>query len=491
MTRHAVVWSLSLALLSVQTSYAQEGAQRPSLDQALELARVWLEAQRAYQQIPGVSAAIVQDQQVLWAGGFGFADRDARRPADPDTIYSVCSISKLFTAVAVMQQCDAEHVRLDDPVARHLAWFRIQPADAESRPVTIEGVLTHASGLPRESDYPYWTAPTFAFPTREQVIERVSSQRMLQPAETYFQYSNLGLTLAGEVAAAAAGVPYAQLVRRDILDPLGLASTTPEMPEDQRGRRLAQGYGGLGREGRREAVPFFTANGVAPAAGYASTVRDLARFASWQFRLLGKGGSEVLKATTLREMQRVHWIDTDFSNSYGLGFSIWRSGDKTFVGHGGSCPGFRSQLLIRPDERVATVFMANAQGVDAREFAQRLYDIVGPVAVAAAKARQPVPPPDPAAAALDAYTGSYTDGFDATETAVVRWGDGLAALTLPTADPMKGLVKLRKVAEHTFRRVRPDDTLAEPIVFELGPDGKAARYLRHSNPYERRSSPRP
>jgi hypothetical protein len=187
----------------------------------------------------------------------------------------------------------------------------------------------------------------------------------------------------------------------------------------------------------------------------------------------------------------VHWIDTDFTNSYGLGFSIWRSGDKTFVGHGGSCPGFRSQLLIRPDERVATVFMANAQGVDAREFAQRLYDIVGPVAVAAAKARQPVPPPDPAAAALDAYTGSYTVGFDATESAVVRWGDGLAALTLPTADPMKGLVKLRKVAEHTFRRVRPDDTLAEPIVFELGPDGKAARYLRHSNPYERRSSPRP
>jgi len=481
--RAAAVSLLMVTLIGWPTA-GQTPAEHPKVAQALELARVWLEAERAYDQIPGVSAAIVHDQQVLWAGAYGYADLAAERPAGPDTIYSICSISKLFTSVAVLEQRDAGKLRLDDPVAQHLPWFRIKPAEGESLDVTIEGLLTHASGLPRESDYPYWTGPDFPFPTRDQVIERVSSQQMLYPAETIWQYSNLGLTLAGEVAAAVAGRPYAELVRTTILEPLRLTSTTPEMPADERGRRLATGYSGLGREGKRQPVAFFTANGIAPAAGYASTVEDLARFASWQFRLLQAGGTEILKATTLRDMQRVHWIDADFSNAYGLGFRVWRSGDKTFVGHGGSCPGFRSQLLMKPDEKVATVFMANAQGVNATQYAQRLYDIVGPAVLAAVKDKDDVVSgPDPA---LAAYTGSYLDTFDATETAVVLWEDGLAMLPLPTTDPMDALAKLRKVGEHTFRRVRDDGTLAEPIVFEMGPDGRALRYVQHSNPSERR-----
>jgi CubicO group peptidase (beta-lactamase class C family) len=485
--RYRTLCRLALAVLAGAPLRAQDAAEHPRVAQAVELARVWLEAQRAYDQIPGVSAAIVHDQRVLWAGGYGFADVAARRAAVPGTIYSICSISKLFTSVAVMMQRDAGRLRLDDPVERHLSWFKIAPTDGESGPVTVEGLLTHASGLPRESEYPYWTGPDFAFPSREQIIERLSSQRMLYPAETIWQYSNLGLTLAGEVAAAAAGKPYDVLVRASILEPLGLTSTTPEMPAGEQGKRLATGYSGLGREGVRKPVPFFTTRGVAPAAGYASTVEDLARFASWQFRLLAKGGAEILKATTLREMHRVHWIDPDFTNSYGLGFAVWRSGDKTFVGHGGSCPGFRSQLLIKSDELVATVFMANAQGVNANQYAQRLYDIVGPVVVEAAKEKEKAPPV--ADASLDAYVGSYASSFGATETAVVRWEDGLAMLSLPTADPMAALTKLRKVGDHTFRRVRKDGTLAEPIVFEMGPDGRAVRYVQHSNPYERRGTP--
>jgi CubicO group peptidase (beta-lactamase class C family) len=311
---------------------------------------------------------------------------------------------------------------------------------------------------------------------------------MLYPSETFWQYSNLGLTLAGEVAAAASRRPYADLMRERILDPLGLASTTPDMPAAQQGKRLATGYSGLGREGKRKRVPFFMANGIAAAAGYASTVEDLARFASWQFRLLAKGGTEVLKATTLREMHRVHWLDPDFTNSYGLGFAVWRNGDKTFVGHGGSCPGFRSQLLIKTDERVATVVMANAQGVDARQYAQRLYDIVGPVVAQIAKDKKKETAAGPTDPTLDAYIGSYASTFSETEAAVVRWEDGLAVLLLPTNDPMTALVKLRKVGAHTFRRVRKDGALGESIVFEMGPDGKAVRYVLHSNPYDRRTS---
>ena len=458
-------------------------ATRPKVAAALEVVRVWLDAQRDYDQIPGLSAAVVHGQEVLWAGGIGYADPSARRPADADTIYSICSISKLFTSIAVMQQRDAGRLRLDDPVKTHLPWLDIQETAPESGPATIEGLLTHASGLPRESDQAYWTGPAFSFPTRDEIIAGLKRQKTLYPAETYFQYSNLGLTLAGEVAAAAAGQPYSSLVQSRILDPLALYGTFPDMPEEQRGKRLATGHGALGRDGTRTAMPFFQAKGIAPAAGYASTATDLARFASWQFRLLAKGGTEVLNANTLREMQRVHWVDPNFETTWGLGFSVWRNNGKTFVGHGGSCPGFRSQLLLKTDERVATVFLANAQGVDASRFAQGIYDLVAPAIKEAAKPDAPAP--KPVDDSLAAYLGSYATGFSG-EVAFVRWEDGLASLSLPTTNPVDAITKWKSTGTHTFRRIRKDEALGEEIVFTLGADGKATHLTWHSNVYRRR-----
>jgi CubicO group peptidase (beta-lactamase class C family) len=460
-------------------------ATHPRVAAALDTAATWLEAQRAYEEIPGVSAAIVYDQDVLWIGAYGLADIARRAPARPDTIYSICSISKLFTSIAVMQQRDAGRLRLDDPVRRHLPWFDLRVTAPEAGDITIEGLLTHASGLPRESDHPYWTGPSFEFPTREAIVAGLKNQETVYPAETYFQYSNLGLTLAGEVAAAAAGQPYAAYVKARILDPLGLASTFPEMPEAERGRRLATGYSAIQRDGTRSPMPFFQARGIAPAAGFASTAEDLARFASWQFRVLGgHGGTGVLAAPTLREMHRVHWVDPDFETTWGLGFSVWRSDGRTFVGHGGSCPGFRTQLLLKPDEKIATVFMANALGVNAQQYAQRLYDLVAPAVRAATRPDQPEAAPKPPDPTLAAYVGTYRSSFGG-EIAVVRWEDGLAMLGLPTTDPVRALTKLRPAGEHTFRRVRRDEALGEAVVFEMGPDGRAARIRWWSNYYPR------
>lgn len=453
----------------------------PRVQTALELARTWLEGQRAYEGIPGVSAAIVHDQEVLWSGGFGYADREAKREATADTIYSICSISKLFTSVAVMQQRDAGRLRLDDPVGRHLPWFGLKRTEGEGD-VTVEGLLTHASGLPRESDYPYWSDPTWPFPTRAQLMETVRKQEALYAPATHYQYSNLGIALAGEVAAAAAGVPYDAYVKRAILDPLAMDSTTTQMPAGERGKRLAVGYAAPDREGRRAPLAFFTAGAIGPAAGFASTPLDLARFASWQFRLLARGGTEVLKATTLREMHRIHWVEPDFETTWGLGFWVARRDDKVFVGHGGSCPGYRTQLLMRPEDRIATVFMANAQGVAAAAWAQRLYDIVAPAVKAAVKEPGKGKAPDPA---LRPYVGAYSVAPWGGEIAVLPWEDGLAVIDVPSMEPVKEMTRLRRTGEHTFRRVRKDDSLAEEIVFVMGADGRATHFQRHSSRWPR------
>lgn len=460
-------------------------AQHPRVQEAAHLLDTWLRSHLAYEDIPGISAGVVHDQDLVWSAGYGMADVERRTSATPQTIYSICSISKLFTSIAVMQLRDAGRLRLDDPVAQHLPWFDIRATYEGGAPVRIEGLLTHSAGLPRESAFPYWSGPDFPFPSREEIRTKVVEQATLYPAERWYQYSNLGLTLAGEVVGAVSGKAYDAYVQANILDPLGLDATSPDIPAAGKGGQLATGYGRRMPGAHRDVIPFYTVNGIAPAAGFASTVEDLARFASWQFRLLADGGSEILDANTLREMQRVHWLDPDLGSPRGLGFGLWRDGDETFVGHGGSCPGYQTQLTMQTDERIAAIAMVNAMGVSASQIAMRAYRIMTPAlkeAVAdSAKTDETQEEEDQS---FEPYLGSYRGAWG--DAAVLRWKGGLALVSLPTDDPLDSLTRLRRTGPHTFVRVREDEDIpGEEILFEVGADGRATRLIRNSQPMER------
>ena len=473
-----------LSVLFFTPCIAQESSigDNPRVLEALHLLDIWVDAQRAYTDIPGISMAVVFDQELLWSKGYGLANRETGAPADPQTLYSICSISKLFTSIGVMQLRDEGLVRLDDPVSQHLEWYDIQDKYPNAPPVTVEGILTHSSGLPRESDHPYWSAPDFPFPTREQIIEDLSNQEELYPAFEYYQYSNLGLSLAGEIVIAASGMDYGEYIREQILDPLGMASTHPDIPIEEHGLRMAKGYGARTRSGIRPEVVAFQARGIAPAAGYASTVEDLAKFASWQFRVLHHGSDELLSRNTLREMQRVHWVDTDWEAKRGLGFGMWRSNGKTYVGHGGSCPGYRSHFNLDPEDRIATIFMSNAGGVNSSLFTRRAQEIVGPALADAQSQNDQAPSTDSVSEeSLDIYLGTYDEAPWWGESAVIVWKGELAVVSLPTDNPLGSMIRLKKTGEHTFRRVRDDDSLGEEIRFDIGPDGRAHRMWRHGN----------
>jgi CubicO group peptidase (beta-lactamase class C family) len=467
---------------------AQNVGDHPRVAEAVRVVDVWLEGMRAYEQIPGISAAIVNDQETIWAGAHGLANPDRRLQATPETLYSICSISKLFTAIAVMQLRDEGLVALSDPVGRHLPWFRIADAHPGSAPVTVAGILSHAAGLPRESDHPYWSAPDFRFPTREEIIAGLANQETLYPAWRYYQYSNLGLTLAGEIVRERSGTSYEDYVQRRILEPLGLRDTRPYMPEELWGEALAIGFGAPGREGERRPLPFFHARGIAPAAGFSSNALDLARFAAWQFRLRGDT-EEVLRAHTLHEMQRVHYVDPSFETYRGLGFGVYRMGGTTFVGHGGSCPGYQTQLFLQMDDRIATVFMANAGGVNTARYARGMYALVAPAVKEATSDRATTPDvttaATPAGPDLDRYLGTYDYFPWGGEAAVVRWKGGLALLYLPTDDPVQALTRLEHVEGHTFRRVRDDDQPGETVRFEVDAQGRATALVRYENRYPR------
>ena len=470
---------LSLAVLVPSAGCAQTAGE-PTRDarfqQAEALFEAWLDAKMAYEKIPGASVALVHDQDLLWARGYGFAHREEQAPATPSTLYSICSISKLFTSIGVMQQRDEDKLHLRDPVSEHLPWYDVAQAHTGG-PVTVEGVLTHSSGLPRESAHPYWTGPDYPFPTREEVIEGLGEQETLYPAHQYFQYSNLGMALAGQLVEQASGTEFREYVRSRILDPLGMDDTFADIPAEHEGDRLATGYARLDRRGERSEAPFFQARGIAPAAGFASSVEDLARFASWQFRLLENGAApEVLDANTLREMHRVHWVDPDFETMWGLGFAVSQRDGERVVGHGGSCPGFRSTLQLMPAKKLAGVVMINAQGVNPGQVWARMADIFGPALAAIADDPGGAPSRP---ASMAGYKGLYESDWG--ETFVLRWDGALAAVSLPTGDPMEAMRKLRRVDADVFRRVRDDGELGEAYVFHRGGDGSVERMSVHGN----------
>ncbi len=148
---------------------AEEPAPALSKDQRIEDAvaawSVWVENDLGNSGVPAASFAFVHGDQLLASGGIGLADPTIGKQADADTLYSICSISKLFTSIAVMQLRDAGEVELDDDLGAFVSWFAtMTDAHPDDEPISIRNVLSHSAGLPRESDSPYWSGPDFDFP---------------------------------------------------------------------------------------------------------------------------------------------------------------------------------------------------------------------------------------------------------------------------------------------------------------------------------------
>lgn len=446
-------------------------SEKDSLSDALTLIDTWLEAQVAYDNIPGLSVGIVKDQELIWSKGYGYSNVENRVEASAGTIYSICSISKLFTSIAIMNLYEEGKLRLDDPVSEVLPDFNIQQKYEESGPITIRGLLTHSSGLPREADAPYWTGPDFPFPSAEEVREQLGEQETLYTASTYFQYSNLAMSLLGNVIEQVSGEPYDEYIEKLILKPLQLNNTKPYLPKDQWGKQMATGYSAMNRDGSRDKMNLFDARGIKAAAGFSSTVQDLAKFSAWQFRLLDSEKEEILKPATLKEMQRVHWVDPDFNTYWGLGFSVRNNNGEKVVGHGGSCPGYRTALSLTPGEELSIIVMMNAMenpGKYGNEIVKILKKAKG-------KKKEKDAPN------LSSYVGTYNNQPWSSEAQVVEWYGKLAVLYLPASNPSEGMVLLEHEEGDTFRRVRSNDQPGEEVRFEKNAAGKVTRMWRHSN----------
>ncbi len=467
--------------LSTAIAFSQES--KKDYTEAFKLVEVWLDAQKDFDQLPGLTAIVIEDQEVLWSGAVGLSNVEKKVKAEASTLCSICSISKLFTSVAIMKLYDEGKLRLDDKVSDLLPAYQLEQKYPESGPITIRTLLTHSSGLPREAAYPYWTGPDFPFPSKAQIDSKLSEQETLYPASTYFQYSNLGLTLLGEIVEEISGIPYDEYVQENILKPLGLTNTRTTLPEDLYGTELAIGYSAITRIGKREKVNFFQANGITPAAGFSSNVQDLGKFASWQFRLRDSTITEILKPSTLKYMQNVHWTNPDWKTTWGLGFVVYKGADgNTWVGHGGSCPGYRSTLQIDLKNKRAYAVMINANGTNPAKYVNGINAILKNVKGAKKEASTDEKKEKKN---LQEYVGYYSPMPWWSEEFISTWDGKLVVLGLPSERPGDSMTFYKHIEGDTFRRIRDDEELGETLVFERDENGKIIRYKQHGN-YSRR-----
>ena len=447
--------------------------EQPEVADAIRVFDKWVRQHISDRNVPGLSIAIVYDQEIVWAEGYGYSDLEEKVPATPSTVYRIGSITKLFTSTAVLQLRDQGKLRLDDPVSLYLPWFSVRNPFPDAPEITIRQLLTHTAGLSREADFPYWT--DHIFPTREELAEAVPDQDAINPPETTYHYSNLGMSLLGEIVTEVSGHPWADYVQEKILQPLGMSSSSTD-PGEELLRRLATAYMLEGPDGTRKSMEYYEAGAIAPAGGIVSTVEDLGRFTSLQFRDGPAGGDQILKGSTLREMQRAHWVFDSFSGGRGLGFSVSHRDGKNFVGHGGSIGAHVTNLLTVPSEKTAVIVAINADDGSPFTVAKQAYSVFAPPLLKATRVPEaPKPEADPE---WQRYVGLYADPWG-WEYEVLILGGNLVMYGYdypPWDNAATGYTRLTPVEGSTFRR--PNNEL---VYFELDEEGDVMRIKRNNN----------
>ena len=276
-----------------------------------------------------------------------------------------------------------------------------------------------------------------------------------------WKYSNLAYSVAGMVVEAVSGQRWADYVQQHIYAPLGMTSSSV----DTNVPGLAVGYGRLLPDGSRATNPFIDARGMAAATGITSTVEDMAKFASAQFRAGRMGGARVLSTGSLREMHRVRVLENNWTQGNAIGFAVRRERDKVYVQHGGSYPGYQTLTMLQIEAKVAVIVLTNADDANPGAIATQLMNTVGE-AVAKASA---APPETTTTTTWDPSWARFAGLYRGRggESQVVELNQRLVVIT-PNAPTLDNPVQLVPIGNGQFRFTAPTGG---------GPVGEIVRFV--------------
>jgi CubicO group peptidase (beta-lactamase class C family) len=414
------------------------------------------------QQLPGLAVGVVLGDELVYGHGFGVRDVASKAAVDVDTVFRIASLTKSFTAMAILKLRDEGRLSLEDPADEYLPELAaVAYPTRDSARITIRQLLTHSAGFPE--DNPWGDRPR---DLSERAFARTVAKGLSfsTPPNTAFEYSNLGYTILGVIVSRASGVPYRAYVTNEILRPLGMSATVFDERQVPKSR-LALGYR---REDERLVNEVNTPDGVYGAmGGLYSSVRDLARYAAfhlaaWPPRNDPETGP--LRRSSLREMHQLArpnrfvvgfdgttvWGET---GGYGFGFSSFETCRfDHLVYHRGGLPGYGSALFLLPQQGVAIITLANATYANPGT-GQALR-----ILAASADLTKPKPEPGPPLVAAR----------DAIGRLVNRWDDADARSAFdPSFFLGKPLAKLR-AALHALRSAHGQCRERQPIDAENG-----------------------
>ena len=422
----------------------------------------------AQQGVPGVALGIVRGQDLAWSGGFGYADLASGRPMDADTIFGVASITKTFTATAIMQLRDNGRLSLDDPVARYIPEIKkVRCRFGSPRDITLRRLMTHQSGLVGEAPTGHWWSMKFA--SVAQILAMLPELEVVNEPDAAFKYNNLAFVLLGEVVARVSRRSWRQYVRQQILAPLGMESSGFEVENAHN----ATGYMPERYQDVPEVAPDPFTNGYLAAAGLRSCVTDLAKWIALQFRtdVSERSGAQVLGGKSLSEMHRVTFVEPGWQAGYALTWMATRLGENVYLHHGGSVPGFLSMIAFNKPPQLGVAVLTNKQGhIASGAIALEALEML----TAEAKKEVRVPAPGPAPEHLKLLLGRYV-GMPAFGVIFhVEWRDGELRLVTPSDPFMLPMPPspLQATEEPGVFTVQAGRLAGEPLSFQFDGEGR-------------------
>jgi serine beta-lactamase-like protein LACTB len=311
----------------------------------------YINAEMQQKNIPALSIAVVSDQGIVWAQGFGFADREKKRPATAQTIYRVGSVSKLLSDMALVQLIDQGKLKLDEDIQSALPNFR--PNNPFGKPITLRQLMSHQSGLVREP--PVGNYFDASAPSLQQTVESLNSTTLVYPPGSRTKYSNAAVAVVGYAVEKVVERPFAEYIQSAMLDSLDMKSSS-YLPTDWTRERMAAADM-WSYDGRRFPAPDLTM-GALPAGNLYSTVIDLSHFMQAIFNDGKFGDKQFLSPQLMRQMLGEPGGDKS-QRTFGIGFAVGDfDGMQTFE-HGGAIYGFATQFRGVKEKKLGVIVAAS------------------------------------------------------------------------------------------------------------------------------------
>jgi CubicO group peptidase (beta-lactamase class C family) len=314
-------------------------------------------------QIPGAALAIVQNDRVVYLKAYG--TKDGTQPVTPDTLFQIASTSKAFTSTALAMLASDGKLSFDDPVRKHVPYFRLADVCADSQ-VTLRDIVTHRTGLARRDEL--WDDTPF---TREDVVRKMASVSLARPFRTSYGYHNIMFITAGEAVTHTSGMPWDDFVRTRIFQPLGMTHTVLSDAEWNASTDRATGYAWDVKNGRMKVQTPIDTTTIGAGGAIKSSARDMAQWIRFQLAGGTFDGKQLVKPELLAETKMPHTVirlegTTKDVNpqtnvlTYAMGWNVQDHRGEQLVAHAGALNGFRTQVALLPKRNIGMVLLINA-----------------------------------------------------------------------------------------------------------------------------------